>query len=638
MAGLPEEAEKPGDPEMVARLFCFSRQPRKGDQMQLYGGINPYASQSFGFGYIDTIQRQRDVTASFKGLPVSNHRDQMDDTTRHVLRMRKAMEAVKQLMPASGESAEIEVSIAAGDTSASSLSLSSGGAATPTTLQSTEEVNAETSTDYTDPSAWTGASTAQATISGEYDGSNGSDTLRFEVTRGGTHGKANLQLKVYDSNNTEIDKIDIKKNDSVDKQYTLNNGLVLTFGAGDLVKNDTFTMEVSANIEAAVDPDKPFNGTGSDDPNLQSGLDVTSGSFQINGTAIDVLADDTLNTVLDKINQSDAGVTATFDAASETVLLTQDTPGSTQDIVLENDTSGFLAAAKLDGAVATPGNDAASEKTLAEEEQFSGVQSGSISVNGVSIDIDVNTDTLTNVLDRITASAAEVTASFDSSTQRVSLNANDTDSQLILDSGTTNFFAAVEISDGTYDPVNESIEVQTGGVDVVNASDLTAEYAETYNTELAAAVDRDQDAAATSGTSADTKMLSKLVDIIADSMNALFDDSAITSSPGAGTEALRDEVRSAVTSWFDSEGPQFDTDFGIGFDFEKTEESVFKFSQADRSRFEDALSSPQSAAAVHSALFGTESDGLFNQLHSVLTAAGSESDSDPTGLFVDLSI
>ena len=77
--------------------------------MQLYGGINPYESNRFGFGYIDTIQKQRAVTPSFNGLPVSNQRDQMDDTTRHVLRMRKAMEAVRQLMPASAESAEIEV-------------------------------------------------------------------------------------------------------------------------------------------------------------------------------------------------------------------------------------------------------------------------------------------------------------------------------------------------------------------------------------------------------------------------------------------------------------------------------------------------------------------------------------------------
>ncbi len=180
--------------------------------MQLYGGINPYESNRFGFGFIDTIQKQRAVTPSFNGLPVSNQRDQMDDTTRHVLRMRKAMEAVRQLMPASGGYSEIEVAIPARATSASSLDLGSSGApATPTTLQSTEEINASTTSYSTDPPEWTGASTAQATISGEYDGSNGTDTLTFTVNRAGTHGARNLNIKVYDSNNTEIDSINVLK-------------------------------------------------------------------------------------------------------------------------------------------------------------------------------------------------------------------------------------------------------------------------------------------------------------------------------------------------------------------------------------------------------------------------------------------
>jgi hypothetical protein len=637
---LPEEAEKLGYPELVARLFCFSHLSKKEIIMQAYGGINPYESHRFGFGYIDTIQKQRTVTSSFNGLPVSNQRDQMDDTTRNVLRLRKAMEAVKQLVPEPMGITEIEVSNPASVTSAANVSVSSGSTGTPTTLQSTEEVNAGTSTDYTDPSAWTGASTAQPTVSGDYNGSNGTDTLTFKVAKGGTVGGGNLQLKVYDSNNTQIDIVAIHKNDSAGQQYTLSNGLVVSFSDGDLAKNDSFTVDVITGIEAAVNPDNPFNGTGATDPNLQSGLDVTSGSFQINGTTIDVQADDSINSVLDTINSSGAGVTATFDAASETVLLTQDTPGSTPDIVLSNDTSGFLAAVKLDGAVAIPGTDGDAEEPLAQQAQFSGVQSGSISVNGTSIDIDVDTDTLTDVLDRITASAAGVTASYDSSSQRVSLSSNDSESQLILDSGSTNFFPAAEISDGTYEPFNDTIEVQTGGVDVVNASDLAVEYAETGNPDPAAAVRADQDVEATPVTTADTKMLGRLVNIIANSMNALFDDSAITASPGVEIEALRNDVRSAVTSWFDSEGSQFNTDFGIGFDFEKTEEGVFKFSQADQSRFEDALASPQSAAAVHSALFGTESGGLFNQLHSSLTAAatGSESNANPTGLFVNLSI
>jgi hypothetical protein len=554
--------------------------------------------------------------------------------------MRKAMEAIKQLIPDTVGTTEIEVSQPASATSAANISVTSGSTGTPTTLQSTEEVNAGTSTDYTDPSAWTGASTAQPTVSGEYDGSNGTDTLTFQVSKGGTIGSNNIQVKVFDSNNTQIDVVSIHKNDSAGQQYTLINGVAVSFSDGDLAKNDSFTMDVIAGIEATVNPDNPFNGTGATDPNLQTGFDVTAGSFEINGTTIAVQADDSLNDVLDTINSSGAGVTATFDAASETVLLTQDTPGSTPDIVLSNDTSGFVAAVKLDGAVAIPGTDGEAEDPLAQQAQFSGVQNGSINVNGVSIDIDVNTDTLTDVLDRITASTAGVTASYDSSSQRISLSSNDSESQLILDSGSTGFFPAAEISEGTYEPYNDTIEVQTGGVDVVNASDLAVEYVETESTKPAATVAADQDAAAAPVSSADTNMLGKLVNIIANSMNALFDDSAITSSAGSGLEAIRSDLRSAVTSWFDSEGPQFNTDFGIGFDFEKTEEGVFKFAPADQSRFEDALASPQSAAAVHHALFGAESGGLFTQLHSSLTAAatGSESNANPTGLFVNFSI
>jgi hypothetical protein len=638
MAGLPEEAEKPGCPEMVARLFCFSHGLRKGDQMQPFGGINPYDSYRYGFDFIDTIQKQRTVASSFSGLPVSNQREEMDDTTREVLRMRKAMEAIKQLIPETTGTREIEVSQSASVTSAANVTVSSGSTGTPTTLQSTEEVNAGTTGDYSDPSAWSGASTTQPTVSGEYDGSNGTDTLTFQVTKAGAIGSnRNLQLKVYDSNNSQIDLVTIRRGDSAGTEYTLSNGLTVSFSDGDLAKDDTFTVDVIAGIEAAVNPDNPFNGTGSTDPNLETGFDVTAGSFEINGTTINVAADDSINDVLDSINSSGAGVTATFDAATETVLLTQNTPGSTPDIVLSNDTSGFVAAVKLDGAVATPGTDGEAEDPLAQQAQFSGVESGSISVNGVSIAIDVDTDTLTDVLDRITASAAGVTASYDSSSQQVSLVSNDTESQLILDSGSTGFFAAAEISDGTYEPYNDTIEVQIGGVDVVNASDLAVEYVETENTTPAAAEQYD---AAAPVTPVDTEMLGKLVNIIANSMNALFDDSAITSSTGDGLEGIRSDLRSAVTSWFDSEGPQFNTDFGIGFDFEKTEEGVFKFSPADQSRFEDALSSPQSAAAVHQALFGTDSGGLFTQLHSTLTAAatGSESNANPTGLFVSLSI
>ena len=77
---------------------------------------------------------------------------------------------------------------------------------------------------------------------------------------------------------------------------------------------------------------------------------MTAGSFDVNGVSITVAANDTINSVLAKIDASAAGVTATFDATREEVVLTQKTEGAANDIVLANDTSGFLAATKLDTA------------------------------------------------------------------------------------------------------------------------------------------------------------------------------------------------------------------------------------------------------------------------------------------------
>ena len=504
----------------------------------------------------------------------------------------------------------------------------------------TEEVNASTRGYSTDPPEWTGASTAQATISGEYDGSSGTDELTFKVKKGGTAGSDLIQINIYDSNNNQIGSLNFKKQDGIDTPQTLTNGLTVSFSEGDFAKNDSFTVEVYDNVPQAVNPDNPFNGTGASDPNLQSGLEVTSGSFEINGTTIDVAADDTVNSVLDKINQSDAGVTATFDAASETVLLTQNTPGSTEDIVLANDTSGFVAAVKLDGAVATPGEDGTVSEDpttpLAEVESLSTVQSGSISVNGVSIDIDVSTDSLTDILDRITASEAGVTASYDGNSKRVSLVANDAESQLILDSGSTDFFTTVAISDGTYEATQGSIEAQ--GVETADVSNLVVESIVEENSEKP--WETDSGTTTTAISAEDTKMLSTLVHNIADAMNELFDDSAFKGSPGSFLEGVRNDIRTAVSTTLGSQGSQFETDFGIGFDFEKTDKAVFNFSQANQSRFEAALSTPEGLDAVRNTLFGTDSNGLFDRLHAALTASASafESQIDPTGLFLDVSI
>jgi hypothetical protein len=611
--------------------------------MIVNGGVNPYDSHRFGFGYIDTIQRQRFAADSQNRILTSKERDASIQAFKQVMRVREAVQAIRPMML---DPETIQVGSSASATSASELNIGTTTPGTPTTLQSTEEVNASVLNSYsTDPPEWTDSSTAQATVGGEYDGSNGTDTLTFSVKKGGTLGGDLIQIEIRDSSNKLIDSLNFKKQDSVNTPYTLSNGLTVTFSEGTFVKNDTFTLEVSSEPQA-VNPDNPFNGTGSADPNFEDGLAVTEGSFQINGTTIAVAADDTINNVLDKINSSDAGVTATFDPETETVLLTQNTPGSTQDIVLSNDTSGFAAAVKLDGAVATPGEDGTEmvnlDAPLAEVEGLS-VESGSITVNGVSINIDVNMDSLNDVLDRITASEAGVTASFDSNTNRVSVVSNDPGSQLTIASGSTNFFPAIDISEGTYEGTTTSVE--EGGVDAADVSNLVVESIVEENSEKPWEQNSDTKPPA----SLDTKKLSTLVSNMADAMNTLFDDSTFEGAPGGFVEEVRDNIRTAVASWFDSKEPdskesQYETEFGLRFDFDKgkTDEKhkVFNFSQDQRSRFEAALADPQGSASVRNALFGQKSNGLFNQLHATLTAAAAsfEKEVDPTGLFLNVSI
>ena len=593
--------------------------------MQINGNINRWDLQRFGFGYIDAIKKQLALVRSRQPVPASARKEQSFHLMHHALRMRRAMEAIKPFM---NDVHNISIVSAARAESANDLGLDTTGRAA--SLASTEEVNA-TPTSISTFGPEVIGSTAQVTVGGAYDGSNGTGTLTFQVTKGGTHGIDDLQLKVYDADNKQIDTIDIDKSDAFDKTYTLSNGITLQVGEGSLVKEATFSVEIFDSVGSAVDPDRPLNGVRNDAPNLEHGFSVTDGSFLINGVDIAVQADDTINTVLDRISQSDAGVTATFDTAAEKVLLTQKTVGSAQDIVLGNDTSGFLAAVKLENTVATPGKDPETEMPLAEVARFSSMQSGSMRVNGITVAINVETDSLNDVLDRIANSGADVLAAFNTASGRVSLRSENLDRQLVLDSGTTNFFPVLGISDGTYN--SEMDLLQAGAVDVVSTPGFMAEYLKSFNPGGSGSEPEESTAAAP-----DAKILGTLVRMVAGSLNAMFNDAAFTSPPSALTAAVRQDIRDAVTSWYDSEGPRFKTDFGIRFDFSDENKNIFNFSGDDQRLFEAAVSNPEGRTSVQQGLFGADPDGLFTRLHAATTHAASrlEIDVGSNGLFLDM--
>jgi len=165
--------------------------------------------------------------------------------------------------------------------------------------------------------------------------------------------------------------------------------------------------------------------------NLATGTAVTAGTFSVNGAKITVALSDSLATVLTAIGTATGGaVTAAYDPATDKIKLTS---GSEVVLGAANDTSNFLAALKLGnngtGTIASSaalgtvktGAALASANLGAALTAVDGSGNGSFLLNGVTIDYNVNSDTLATVVARINQSTAGVTASYDAAADRFTL-------------------------------------------------------------------------------------------------------------------------------------------------------------------------------------------------------------------------
>ncbi|MGB5246159.1 MAG: flagellin hook IN motif-containing protein, partial [Woeseia sp.] len=215
--------------------------------------------------------------------------------------------------------------------SASSLNLDLS--TTAATLYSSEAINASPRSFTPFGPAWDLGSSALITVGGEYDGSYGSGPLSFEVRRAGVRGVDNLQIRAYEPDGSRINTFTVRANHPLDRQYNLDNGMYFTVGAGSLIANDNAEIQISDSVGSVFNPNLPFNGVRNNNPNFQYYENnplapVTNGSFQLNGTNITVNASDTLSAVIDRINQSAAGVTASYNDVTEQIEFTQNSTGS----------------------------------------------------------------------------------------------------------------------------------------------------------------------------------------------------------------------------------------------------------------------------------------------------------------------
>lgn len=163
-----------------------------------------------------------------------------------------------------------------------------------------------------------------------------------------------------------------------------------------------YTVTSSSGI-AGLDPDSLL----SDSDNAGFATAVTSGTFTINGVQFTVNStQDSLSTLINDINASSAGVTASYNAETSSLQLTSNTPGP-QSILLGagSDTSNFLKAAGLlaNGAVPAGTTTAGTQASLTY-----------VNPQGVSTTVYSATDSFTNVIPgidlNVTTSGAGVPA------------------------------------------------------------------------------------------------------------------------------------------------------------------------------------------------------------------------------------
>ncbi len=280
---------------------------------------------------------------------------------------------------------------------------------TASRLRSTEAINTNTHQVSDRTPEFLGRSEARLKVDGDYRG--GRDDLIVGKVKG--RGKRGFRLEIRASRGGPVERFALAADREGPTTLELKNGLSLTIDDGDLSHGDVFSFEVFANVGGIVDPSNPMNGEGADDAVLDPELRVYDGSFELNGTRIRVDAEDSIAEVLHRITSSDAGVYASYDAAGRGVVL-QAKEGGAREITLGDDTSGFLAAMKLEGAKTELGETrSAASAPIAEIPGLEKVRSGRIRLNGERIDVNVRQDSIADVFERINASDAGITARMD---------------------------------------------------------------------------------------------------------------------------------------------------------------------------------------------------------------------------------
>ncbi len=194
-----------------------------------------------------------------------------------------------------------------------------------------------------------------------------------------------------------------------------------------------------------------------------------SGSITVNGVAINWNSTDSLNDIAARINASNTGATAVYNAQNQTFNISSGTTGQAATVKLGETSGNLLEALNLTAGTYSGTNAKATDQTHLLDSSAANldntVTAGIFTINNVKFSVDPAKDSIHSVLSEINTSNAGVTATYDSSSGTISLAADNSGSanDIVLGSAddTSNILYALKLSSSN-PPVGGASDTYSG--------------------------------------------------------------------------------------------------------------------------------------------------------------------------------
>lgn len=380
---------------------------------------------------------------------------------------------------------------------------------------------------------------------------------------------------------------------------------------------------------------------------------IQSGTFKINGVAITIdTSVDTLNDVISRINSSGAGVTASIvnDAHGRPNVLQIDAnaPGGPIQLGAGSDTSNFLAATKIDASprvgdsvTATGGLGALrTNLPLNQADLATAVAgAGTLTINGVEIGYDPAVDSLNDIITRINASSAGVTATYDAAGDGLALSNRKQGATLIDLSDTGNFLAAAGIDNPASQQLGQSAQFTVNGTTYFANSNTVSNAVPGLTLTLKAETTANVNANVVTDASGAIDKIKNFVEKYNEALGQITHHTRVAVEgdrgllAGDGTiRSIRDNLRRFMTSPAEGLTGTYTTFASIGLNFGAIGSAPgttddLKF---DEAKFREALEA--NPTAIHD-LFAAKTRGVLSAPGDVTGASGTPNEHTVSGTY-----